>query len=48
MKRDFNKWLDKFKISIANYNYYVDFDKVYESAHKYKVELNILNSLKIL
>ena len=45
MKRDFNKWLDKFKISIANYNYYVDFDKVYESAHKYKVELNILNSL---
>ena len=45
MKRDFNKWLEKFKTSISNYSYYVDFDKVYKLAGKYKVELNILNSL---
>ena len=46
MKRNFNEWLSKFKSSISNYNYYVDFDKVYKYAEKYKVELNILNSLK--
>ena len=45
MKRDFNKWLEKFKSSISNYGYYVDFEKIYKSAEKYKVELNILNSL---
>lgn len=45
MKRNFNEWLSKFKSSISNYNYYVDFDKVYKCAEKYKVELNILNSL---
>ena len=45
MKIDFNKWLDNFKSSISNYSYYVDFEKIYKSAEKYKVELNILNSL---
>ena len=45
MNRDFNKWLDSFKSSISNYSYYVDFEKIYKSAEKYKVELNILNSL---
>lgn len=45
MKRDFNEWLKQFKSSISNYSYYVDFDKIYEQADKYKVELNILNSL---
>ena len=45
MNRDFNKWLDNFKSSISNYSYYVDFKKIYKSAEKYKVELNILNSL---
>lgn len=45
MSRDFNKWLSKFKTSISNYGYYVDFNKIYKSAEKYKVELNILNSL---
>ena len=43
--RDFNQWLSKFKSSISNYGYYVDFEKIYKSAEKYKVELNILNSL---
>lgn len=45
MKREFNEWLKQFKSSISNYSYYVDFDKIYEQADKYKVELNILNSL---
>ena len=45
MNRDFNAWLSKFKSSISNYRYYVDFEKIYKSAEKYKIELNILNSL---
>lgn len=45
MNRDFNEWLSKFKSSISNYKYYVDFEKIYKSAEKYKIELNILNSL---
>ncbi len=45
MSRNFNEWLSKFKSSISNYSYYVDFDKIYQSAEKYKIELNILNSL---
>ena len=45
MKRDFNDWFKKFKASISSYSYYVDFNKIYEQADKYKVELNILNSL---
>ncbi len=45
MKRDFNKWLSKFKKSISDYNYYVDFEKIYKNVDKLKVELNILNSL---
>ena len=45
MKRDFNKWLSKFKTSISDYTYYVDFEKIYKNLDKVKVELNILNSL---
>ena len=45
MKRDFNEWLCKFKSSISDYTYYVDFDKIYSNVEKVKVELNILNSL---
>lgn len=45
MNRNFNEWLSKFKSSISNYTYYVDFEKIYRAAEKYKVELNILNSL---
>ena len=43
--KDFTKWLSTFRETIANYTYYVDFNKVFENAEKYKVELNILNSL---
>ena len=37
MKRDFNEWLSNFKTSISNYTYYVDFEKIYATAEKYKV-----------
>ena len=43
--RDFNTWLSGFRDSIADYGYYIDFEKVYRNADKIKVELNILNSL---
>ena len=45
MTRNFNKWLSKFKTSISDYSYYVDFEKIYKNVDKVKVELNILNSL---
>ena len=45
MNRDFNQWINNFKSSIPNYGYYVDFAKIYKLAEKYKIELNILNSL---
>ena len=43
--RNFNEWINKFKESIADYKYYVDFKKVYENIESIKIELNILNSL---
>ncbi len=45
MARSFNEWLSKFKTSISDYTYYVDFEKIYKNVDKVKVELNILNSL---
>jgi len=45
MKRNFNDWLAEFRESISNYDYYVDFSKIYRNVDKIKVELNILNSL---
>ena len=45
MKRNFNNWIKNFKSSISNYNYYVDFNKIYKNVEKVKLELNILNSL---
>lgn len=44
-KRNFTDWLSKFRSSIANYSYYVDFEKVHRNVDGIKVELNILNSL---
>lgn len=43
--RNFDEWISNFRSSIANYKYYVDFDVVYENVEKFKIELNILNSL---
>lgn len=44
-KRDFNDWQSGFRNSIADYNYYIDFEKVHRNVNGIKVELNILNSL---
>ena len=43
--RDFNNWLSGFRSSIASYDYYTDFKKVYRNVDSIRVELNILNTL---
>ena len=45
MNRNFNEWFRNFKTSISTYDYYVDFEKVYELANRYRIEISILNSL---
>ena len=41
--RNFNEWLSGFRDSIAEYGYYIDFEKVHRNVDGIKVELNILN-----
>lgn len=43
--RDFMTWPSGFRGSIADYGYYIDFEKVHRNVEGIKVELNILNSL---
>lgn len=43
--RNFNTWLAGFRDSIADYGYYIDFQKVHRNVDSIKIELNILNSL---
>lgn len=43
--RNFSAWLSSFRDSIADYGYYIDFEKVHRNVDNIKVELNILNSL---
>jgi type II restriction enzyme len=43
--RKFSEWLGKMRPSINNYDYYVDFEKVYGNVDAIRVELNIMNSL---
>lgn len=45
MRRNFTEWLSEFRDSIADYGYYIDFEKVHRNVGSVKVELNILNSL---
>ena len=45
MARDFNCWLAGFRDSIADYGYYIDFEKVHKNVDGIKVELNLLNTL---
>lgn len=45
MKKDFKQWLREFKVSIYDYDYYVNFPKVVGNVERIKIELNILNSL---
>lgn len=43
--RAFDTWLAGFRPSIADYKYYIDFDKVFRNVDAIKIPLNILNSL---
>ena len=43
--RDFNTWLAAFRPSIADYKYYVDFEKVFSNVDAIRIPRNILNSL---
>ena len=43
--RNFQTWLSSFRYSIADFDYYIDFNKVYNNVESIKIELNILNSL---
>ena len=43
--RNFNDWMAKFKTSISDYGYYIDFKKVHRNIDSIKIELNILNAL---
>ncbi len=43
--RNFDAWLAGFRPSIADYKYYVDFNKVFNNVEAIKIPLNILNSL---
>lgn len=45
VKRNFEDWLQNFRANINNYDYYVDFTKVYSNAEKFRIELHMLNSL---
>lgn len=44
-ERNFSDWLATFRPSINRYDYYTDFDKVYENAERLKIEIHILNTL---
>ncbi len=44
-KRIFSEWFTTFRDCIANYGYYVDFQKVYQNVDMVRVELHLMNSL---
>lgn len=45
MSRDFSTWLSGFRDSIADYGYYIDFEKVYCNVDRVRLEFHLLNSL---
>lgn len=45
MKRNFNDFMSQLRDSIASWNFYVDFEKVYRNTELIKDELNLLNGL---
>lgn len=40
-KRDFHTWLSNFRYSIADFGYYIDFNKVYNNVEAIKIELKL-------
>lgn len=45
MKKDFEKWVQTFTKTIANYKFYTNFEAVYKEIERNKQNLQILNSL---
>ncbi len=45
MKRNFNEWFKTFRDTIATWQYYTNFGKVYKNVNTIKDNLNILNGL---
>lgn len=45
MRRNFNQWLATMKPCINRYDYYVNFESVYNWVSQYRTELSIMNSL---
>ena len=43
--RKFEEWIEQFNDTIQDYDFFVDFEKVYNNVNKIEKELNILNSL---
>lgn len=43
--RKFEEWIEQFNDTIQDYDFFVDFEKVYHNVNKIEKELNILNSL---
>ena len=43
--RYFNNWLKRVRDSIATYDYYTNFNKVYKNTDSIKLELNVINSI---
>ena len=41
MKRNFDEWLSEFRGSIANYDYYIDFNKIYNNINKKYSQKNL-------
>lgn len=40
-KRDFHTWLSNFRYSIADFGYYINFNKVYNNIESIKIELKL-------
>lgn len=46
MDDDFGSWRESFRKTIAQYTYYVDFDKVYNDVNEMKDRIELMNRLK--
>lgn len=44
-KLDFKDWINNLQNTIVNWEYFVDFEKVFQKAQDYKKELELLSSL---
>ena len=42
MNRDFNTWLSGFRDSIADYGYYIDFEKVHRNLDSVKLAVSVI------